>query len=98
MKVIERATMPNGTAIQIENWNEDYPNVFASCSTLAAYPISKASHKGSFSPKHNQKFRAQFDFTSYDEAKQALDSLVSGKNLLADYASHLDSQEYADCI
>ena len=39
MEIIERAIMPNGTEIQLEDWSEDFPGV---CElTIGAYPIAK---------------------------------------------------------
>lgn len=97
MKVIAKAIMPNGTNIQIENWNENY-DFIPPCSTLATYPISRASHKGSFSPRANETYRFAFDFKSSEEAKQAFENLKNGTKLLADYIQCLDKKEYADCI
>lgn len=97
MKVLETSIMPNGTDIQIEEWNETYDFVpFAS--NLVAYPISKASHSGTWSPKGNEKFRCSFQFKSSNEAKTAYENLKTGKKQLVDYLENLENKKYSDCI
>ena len=43
MKTIERATMPNGTTIYLEDWSdkntEQFPDLYGL--TIGAYPIAK---------------------------------------------------------
>jgi len=97
MKVLEKGTMPNGTAIQIEEWNEDY-NFIPYGSTIASYPKSKASHEGQWSPKANETYRFQFDFTSQEEAQKAFNELISGNKTLTDFKGNMYDQKYADCI
>lgn len=41
MEIIKKEKMIDGTKIQIENWNNSYPNTFEKNSTIACYPISK---------------------------------------------------------
>lgn len=47
MKVIERATMPNGTEIQLEDWSdknaEKFPELYGLM--IGAYPIAKNTGK-----------------------------------------------------
>lgn len=97
MKILKRGFTPSGTAIQIEDWSEDYPSMPYG-RTLASYPKSKTSHEGPYAPKGNQVYRFEFDFASNDDAEGAFDSLVSGARVLADYKDHLYRKEYADCI
>ena len=44
MKVLKTGEMPNGTAIQLEDWREDYPTVWDTVS-IGAYPIAKNTGK-----------------------------------------------------
>jgi len=97
MKVLERGNMPNGTDIQIEEWNENY-DFFSYGSTIGSYPKSKMSHEGAFSPKGNMIYRFQFDFKSAKEAKEAFENLKNGITQLADYKDKMYNPEYADCI
>ncbi len=97
MKIIVKGTMPNGTAVQIEEWNENY-NFMPYGSTLASYLKSKTSHEGSYSPKANREYRFEFDFNSNLEAKKAFDELTAGTKQLTDYIANLSRKEYADCI
>ena len=97
MKVISKATMPNGTAIQIEDWHENYSHM-PYADTVAAYPISKVSLPGSFSPKGNEVFRAQFNFKTTEEAQNAYSQLVAGTKTLTDYAANLWYPQHAACL
>lgn len=83
-EIIKKNIMPDGTAIQIEDWSKIY-SCFIEDSTLAAYPISKWNCKGSFSPKIGKTFRAEFEFNNAKECREAFDSLVSGETTLLDY-------------
>ena len=38
MKVLERTKTPRGIDIQIEDWAENYPNIYGYGETLAAFP------------------------------------------------------------
>ena len=97
MKVLLKGVMPNGTPIQIEEWNENYSFVPYG-STIASYPKSKMSHEGSFAPKGNQVYRFQFNFYSDDEAKTAFNDLLSGVKALSDFKDKMYNPKYADCI
>ncbi len=89
--------MPNGTLIQIEDWHKSHS--FIPCGgILAAYPKSKVSHKGAFSPKGNEIYRFSFSFSSKEEAKKAFDILLAGSKALSDFKANLIRPEYADCI
>lgn len=97
MKVLEKGTMPNGTAIQIEEWHENY-SFYPYGSTLASYPKSKMSHEGAFSPKGNQPYRFHFNFNSKQEAKEAFENLKNGITELKDYIDYMHDPKYADCL
>jgi hypothetical protein len=97
MKVLKTGIMPNGTHIQIEEWNENY-SFMPYGSTIASYPKSKMSHDGAFSPKGNQVYRFDFNFESEQETKCIFDSLLNGEKGLADIKTNLNRKEYADCI
>lgn len=91
MKVIERATTPNGIEIQIEDWSGDY-DFMAYAGTIAAYPIAQESSVNTFEPKIGQKFRLSFDFTSTKEAATCFEQLKTGKKRLTDFASDKDKK------
>lgn len=97
MKVLKTGTMPNGTPIQIEEWNENY-SFLPYGATIASYPKSKSSHNGDFSPKGNVTYRFSFNFTNNEESEQAFNNLLSGNKELADYKEHMEFKKYADCI
>lgn len=97
MKILQEGTMPDGTHIQIEEWNENY-SFMPYGSTIASYPKAKVSHPGSFSPKGNEIYRFQFDFASQEEAFNAFSDLLTGNKVLSDFKSKMYNPKYADCI
>lgn len=98
LKVRRTGVMPDGTAIQIEDWSGVYPDIFPQDSTLAAYPVSKWSVPGAFAPKAGEKFRAGFDFPDYRTCEQAFEALSSGAKILADFVEYLERREYRAAI
>lgn len=97
MKVLTKGITLNGVAIQIEEWSEDY-SFMPYGNTIAAYPKSKTSHEGSYSPKANEKYRFAFNFNSYEETQNAYKALVNGNKDISDYKSFLSEKRYQDCI
>lgn len=97
MKIMQKGRMSDGTLVQIEDWSEDY-SFMAFSSTIAAYPISKMTHKGQFAPKAGEKFRVDFNFNSTDMADEVYTKLITGEARLADYKDYLHFPHYADCI
>lgn len=97
MKVLRRGTMPDGTDIQIEDWNETY-QFMPYGRTIAAYPISKYTLPGGFAPKAGERYRFSFDFSSNGEAMQVFDALVSGERTLGDYRQYLSESRYKPCV
>ena len=90
MKVIERATMPNGTKIQLEDWSEhnseEYPDLYGL--TIAAYPI--AQHTGKWRLiQYEKPFRLSIAHNSYagytnEQVKADYNALVNGEKALED--------------
>lgn len=98
MKVLEKGLMPDGTVIQIEEWNEDY-SFMSYGSTIASYPKSKQTMDGSYSPNRNQSYRFQFDFNSYETTKEAFETLLNGSMQLLDYQNNYNGKrEYLECL
>ena len=98
LKVCRTGAMPDGTAVQIEDWSEVYPNIYPQASTLAAYPISKWSIPGAFAPKAGEQFRAGFDFPDCRACAKAFEDLCAGTKTLADFTDHLERPEYKAAI
>lgn len=97
MNIHDKGTMPDGTAIQIENWHANY-DFIAPNSMIAAYPISKYTHAGGFSPKAGEPYRFAFCFKTEADAERAFKALLAGKKTLKDYADRLDNPKYANCL
>jgi len=98
MKVLQTGIMPNGTPIQIEEWNENY-SFMPYGATIGSYPKSKASHEGSFAPKFGETHRFSFNLPTTQDAKQAFESLLKGESVLSDYVKYMhDGPKYADCV
>ncbi len=88
MKVIERATMLNGTEIYLEDWSEkntaEYPDLYGL--TIGAYPIAKNS---STFIRSGEKFRLTISQNKYqnysnDDVKADFEALKSGEKSIED--------------
>ena len=86
MEIIKKATMPDGTHIQLEDWRADYPNVNKNY-TIGAYPICQ--NTVGYWIRSGEKFRLTISrFTAADDVMQIFDDLVNGKITLADLKDH----------
>ena len=98
MKILKNGIMPDGTKIQIEEWQETY-DFMPYGATVASYPISRSTHEGSFSPKAGESYRFSFDFETHEEAKCAFNNLISGNKTLVDFKEKFNGKkEYLDCF
>lgn len=94
MKVIERAFMPNGTKIQLEDWSEnnteEYSNLYGF--QIAAYPVAKntSKYRAIESRKIFRLTIAQNKYNGYSNKDVQVDfeALKSGEKQLEDLASH----------
>ena len=98
MEVIKTGKLPDGAAIKIEDWSMNYPEIYASESVVAAYPTSKYTLPGAFSPKAGETFRAEFDFDSAEQAEEAFNLLANGEKQLTDYIDRLYFPRHAPCL
>lgn len=89
MEVIKKRKMKDGTDILIENWHNDYSELYAINSVVACFPIAKESiHDVWEYPKRGEVFRYQLDFKSENEALEAFNELLSGSKIYSDFISH----------
>lgn len=97
MKILQKDKMPNGTAIQLEDWSEDY--LFMDyASTIGVYPISKYNSQKQFGPKQGKPFRIDLDFNSQEEAGKAYTDLIEGKTNLLDYIHQMHDKTLIEFI
>lgn len=92
MKVLKKATTPEGTKIQIEDWREDYS--FIETLGIAAYPIAKES-RGKWIRK-NETFRLSItdNFNSDDEVYNIFNKLIDGSITLKELSKNFrDSKD-----
>lgn len=94
MNVVERAVMPNGTEIQLEDWREnntkEYPDLYGLI--IGAYPIAKNTGKHRWI-ESGQTFRLDISMNQYrgysnDDVKADFEALKSGEKSLEDLADH----------
>lgn len=99
MKVIERATMPDGTKILLEDWSdkntEQFPDLYGL--TIAAYPIAKKTGKYRL-VRSGETFRisiSQNKYTGYsnDNVQADFEALKNGTKTLEDLAAHFWNRE-----
>lgn len=93
MRIVAKATMPNGTNIQLEDWSENYEHLKNEL-VLAAFPTANRSVKGAFMPKEGEKFRASFYFSN-TKTEEIFNALKKGTNKLSDYIENLANPDYA---
>lgn len=98
MNIIRRGTgfLPDGTVIYIEDWSCDMLRF--SPYVVAAFPVSKVTLPGTWSPDAGRKFRYGMNFETFHEAADCADKLMHGEAKLGDYTEHLERAEYAQCV
>lgn len=93
-KIIEKAVMPDGIAIQLEDWSEnnikEYPKLYGFM--IGAYPIAKNDGKYGFVRKRD-KFRlsiSQSECRNYKRENVIADfeALKKGQKTLEDLSEH----------
>ncbi len=94
MKIIERAIMPNGTEILLEDWSDkntsECPDLYGL--QIGAYPTAKNTGKFRWI-EGGQTFRLSISMNLYtgysnDDVKADYEALKSGKKSLEDLAAH----------
>ena len=68
MKIVKQSKMPDGTVVQLEDWQEDY--LFKKFLEIGAYPKAKNSSTNKII-EANKTFR--FDLTNFKSNKEAED-------------------------
>ena len=79
------AEMPDGTAIQLENWEDGYPSSPSLWNTIGAYPRAKHCSGRYFGPDRGELFRLTISFDTEAEAREAYEKLTRGDTQLLDY-------------
>ena len=94
MKTIERATIPDGTEIYLEDWSdkntEQFPDLYGL--QIGAYPIAKNTGKYGWI-RSGEKFRISISQNKYtgcsnDDVRADFEALKSGEKKLEDLAAH----------
>lgn len=88
--------LSDGTAIYIEDWTTD--NLGYCPYIVAAFPVSKVTLPGTWSPDAGRKFRYGMMFQTFKEADECAHRLMRGEAELKDYAHCLERDEYAQCV
>lgn len=87
------AKMPDNTAIQLENWEDSYPEHPTLWWAIGAYPISKHESGRLFGPRRGEIFRLTISFEKDYEAVEAFENLYHGRKTLLDYADRFWNRE-----
>ena len=99
MKIIERAIMPDGTKIFLEDWSdkntEQFPDLYGL--TIGAYPIAKNTGKYGWI-RSGEPFCihiSQNKYTGYcnDDVRADFEALKNGTKSLEDLAAHFWNSE-----
>ena len=82
--------MPNGVKIQLEDWSEDYPDIFSL--QIGAYPIAKCSGKYGLvlSGEHFRLTISSNKYCNYtdDDVNADYESLLNGQKSLEDLSDY----------
>lgn len=95
--VTMRGTLPDGTILIVEDWHEVYPGL-SEPYNVVAYPVSRHSLPGAFSPKAGETFRCAFSFPTMKAAETVFNALSSGKAALENYVEYLEEPKYKPCV
>lgn len=80
------AKMPDGTAIQLENWEDAYSDHPELWWTIGAYPVAVHGSDRLFGPhRKGENFRLTISFEKDYEAVEAFEKLNRGEAELLDY-------------
>lgn len=94
MKIIECATMPDGTEIQLENWldhnTERFPDLYGLA--IGVYPVAKNTGKHGWI-RSGARFRLSIHQNKYqnyfnDDVRSDFEALKNGTKSLEDLAAH----------
>lgn len=100
MKVLEKAIMPDGTKIQIEDWKEDY-SCFDTLS-IATYPITQRlpQSKKLYFHESGRPFRVDINrgWNNDEEVKKAFENLKNGKKSVKDFSGQFWDLWNAECL
>ena len=89
MKILEKATTPDGIDIQIEDWSDTYS--FMNILRIGAYPIAKQSDTVWIIP--NERFRMSLDkFKSDSETLEVFRKLKNGNYKLEDLTEYFEEK------
>lgn len=86
MKILEQAEMPDGTIIQIEDWQEDFLHI--KNLEIGAYPKAKNTSRNGW-VKTNETFRLDLtNFKSNTEVREIFSKLQKGEEKLENLQEH----------
>ena len=89
MKILEKATTPDGIDIQIEDWSDNYS--FMNILSIGVYPTAKQSDTVWIIP--NERFRMSLDkFKSDSETLEVFIKLKNGNYKLEDLTEHFEEK------
>ena len=89
MKILEKATTPDGIDIQIEDWSDNYS--FMNILSIGVYPIAKQSDTIWIIP--NKRFRMSLaKFKSDIETLEVFRKLKNGSYKIEDLTEHLEEK------
>jgi hypothetical protein len=95
MTIVDKGVMPDGTEIQLEDWRQDYDNLFGYM--IATYPIAKNTGKRGW-VRGGREFRLSITINeckNYDAVKAEYDALIRGEKTLEDMAQYFYDGERA---
>lgn len=100
MKVLEKATIPDGIKIQIEDWTQDY-DCFKTLS-IATYPVALRNPVSKTVPffEVGRIFRVSInrEWKNNDEVRSAFEELKNGKKSIKDFKNQFWNPWNIECL
>lgn len=95
-RILDKAIMPDGTHIQIEDWSE-ICSICKPCDTLVTFPKVTTPFA---CYNTSDRVRIALAFENEQETRQAFSDLTSGRKSLKDFRSNAnwDKRHYLDLI
>lgn len=95
MQIIDKAVMSDGTEIQLEDWTNEYPNLYGY--EIGAYPVAKNTSRNGWI-RAGRKFRLGIAGNKYknytdDMVLTDYEALKNGTKTLADLREHFWSRD-----
>lgn len=97
MVVLKRDRMPDGTSIQLEEWNSYAMQVFKNEKVITCYPVMEFKPEAVMFGEIGKTFRVEIN-AEESEVDDIYNKLVSGQAAILDYKNQFYNSWCVDCL